>query len=160
MKRKSGFTIIELMVAIALLGVLLGLGFPSFQSMIQDNRAATVTNQLVTALHTARSEAVKRRANITLCRRNTAGDSCASGTDWSVGWLLYDGTEAVKVWDAPGDSMAIAGPSSGITYTSTGAVGSAGNFSLQPTGCSDSEFRRTISVALSGLPVTSKVDCQ
>ena len=55
-----GFNVLELMVAVAVLGVLLGLGVPSFTQMIRDNRVVADTNELVVALSAARSEAVKR----------------------------------------------------------------------------------------------------
>ncbi|TNF61933.1 MAG: prepilin-type N-terminal cleavage/methylation domain-containing protein, partial [Burkholderiales bacterium] len=70
MRLQSGFTLIELMVTITVLAVLLGVGVPSFQATIQGNRITTAANDLVAALQYARSEAVRRGVNVTVCSSN------------------------------------------------------------------------------------------
>ena len=70
MKTKHGFTLIELMVTLAVAIVILAVGIPVFSTMIANNRAAADSNALVTALQFARSEAVKRSAQVRVC----AGD--------------------------------------------------------------------------------------
>lgn len=84
---EKGFTFIELMIAVVLVGVLLGIGVPSFQSMMQVSRMTGDYNSLTGSLNFARSEAIKRASSISVCARATE-NSC--GTDWSEGWLVFD----------------------------------------------------------------------
>jgi len=84
---EKGFTLIELMMAIVLVGILLGIGVPSFQSMMMNSRMTGDYNALTASLNFARSEAIKRSAPVSVCARAT-DDTC--GDDWSVGWLVFD----------------------------------------------------------------------
>jgi len=81
MRSNFGFTLIELMIAVVVVAITLSLAIPGFKSIIHANRAATVSNQLISALHLARSEAVKRGRDVVVCRNS--GGSCVDGTDWS-----------------------------------------------------------------------------
>ncbi|HEX5515242.1 MAG TPA: GspH/FimT family pseudopilin, partial [Gammaproteobacteria bacterium] len=63
-----GFTVVELMIAVAIFAIIVSIGVPSFQSLVANNRLTSVTNQLVGDLHYARSEALKLRQDVTLCR--------------------------------------------------------------------------------------------
>lgn len=83
-----GFTLIELMVTIAIAAILLGIAIPNFSEVIANNRMTAVTNEAVTALNFARSEAVKRGVRITICKSSNASSCAASGT-WSQGWIIF-----------------------------------------------------------------------
>src|SRR5262245_64720640 len=72
MKIQRGFTLVELMYTIAVGAIVLGIGIPAFTETIRAGRMTTSVNTEVTAMHVARSEAVKRRARVTLCRSTTA----------------------------------------------------------------------------------------
>ena len=91
MNRQPGFTIIELMVAIAVLGVLMGIGVPGMQSFLQNSRLISQINLLSTSLAIARSEAIKRNDRVLICV-STNGMACeatGSGTTWDDGWLVF-----------------------------------------------------------------------
>ncbi len=90
MNKASGFTLIELIVVVALIAILTVIATPPLQSMVRNNRAAAQANQLVSALHIARSEAIARGASVSLCARSGSGSDCASGNgDWAQGWLVF-----------------------------------------------------------------------
>lgn len=79
MKINNGFTLIELLYGIAVAAMLLGIGVPAFTMTVRNSSMTATTNSILTALHAARSEAVKRRVRITVCPGDTAGGvpSCA-----------------------------------------------------------------------------------
>lgn len=84
-----GFTLIELMVTLGVSALVLSLGVPSFQGLVRDNRMTTQYNQFVTVLNIARSEAIKRGVNVTVCKRNDAGTDCNNSTNWENGWIAF-----------------------------------------------------------------------
>lgn len=89
-KPNHGFTLIELLVAVAIAGILLGIGVPSFANAIQESRISSQYNTMVGSLYLARSEAVKGSAEITVCPRKNAGaDICGGKDDWNNGWLVF-----------------------------------------------------------------------
>jgi type IV fimbrial biogenesis protein FimT len=103
-ERSSGYTLMELMVTIAIAGILLGVAIPSFTSIISSNRLTTYANELVTALNFARSEAIKRGLRITLCK-STNGDSCTTGDDWSQGWIIFTDHDNNAAYDSATETL-------------------------------------------------------
>ncbi len=83
MTRPHGFTLVELMVTIAVLAILASIAVPGFQSIIQNNRATTMANELTTAVNLARSEAVKRGVEVSVCPTGGTWWDGANG-GWSV----------------------------------------------------------------------------
>ncbi|MCM2312001.1 MAG: GspH/FimT family pseudopilin [Steroidobacteraceae bacterium] len=84
--RQTGFTLIELMFTVILMAVLLGLGIPNFRDFIRNSRMTSQANDLLTGITLARSEAIKRRAPVTLC--SGASPTCDSG-DFTTGWFVF-----------------------------------------------------------------------
>lgn len=156
---QKGFTLIELMVALAVLAILLGIGVPSFSSMLRDSRASTLASELQGALQLARSEAIKRRQSVVVCRRKPEESVCQDGTDWAAGWLVQqtDG-DVIKVWDSA-QGLSIVGPPAGVRYRSNGMASSAGKFSVTPSGCS-AQQKRKIVVSVTGSSTLDKDACQ
>ena len=81
----AGFTLLELLITLAVLAILLALAVPMFTSTINNNRLAAQANELVTSLQLANSEAVRRNARITVCP-STDGATCAASGPWT-GWV-------------------------------------------------------------------------
>ena len=90
MKKHSGFTLIELMVTLSIVSILLTVGLPSLKTFMQGNQLIASTNELVSALHLARTEAIKLDTSVTICE-STNGTSCTGpGTDnWEDGWIVF-----------------------------------------------------------------------
>jgi len=90
--KAAGFTLIELMAVLTVAVVLLMVAVPSFQAMLRTNRIAALTNELTTALQYARSEAVSRGAQVTLCKSADTADStptCQASAKWQDGWIVF-----------------------------------------------------------------------
>lgn len=84
--RQRGFSLIELMVAIAIVAVLVALAFPSFEATFRSNRLATATNEMLAAISLARSEAVRSTRGSGICASQN-GSNCDG--DWNDGWIVW-----------------------------------------------------------------------
>lgn len=157
MRVTRGFTLIELMVTIAVLAIVISIAVPSFSNVLRENRTLAMTNELQGAIQLARSEAVKRRSNVMLCRRNAAGDACDNGADWAAGWIILSGTVVIKAWDSAG-SLVVAGPAAGLTFKSNGTVAATQNFAVNAPSCTGAQ-KRTLAVSAIGTTTLAKVNC-
>ncbi|WP_142805232.1 GspH/FimT family pseudopilin [Tepidiphilus sp. J10] len=82
-----GFTLVELMVTIAVLAILLAIGIPSFATLIASNRLTSATNELVASLQTARTEALRRNVRVTVCPAAPTATACSGA--WRDGWMAF-----------------------------------------------------------------------
>jgi len=89
----AGFTLIELIIVVALAAIIMTLAVPSFQTMVANNRITAHTNELVMAINLARSEAVKGNVRVILCRsaNPTASPPACGGSanNWTTGWIVF-----------------------------------------------------------------------
>lgn len=106
MRTWKGFTLVELMITIAVASVLLGVGIPSLQQFLETNRRAAAVNLLVTSLQQARSTATARGARVVICQASSPAACDTAGTkDWSVGWLSFVDSDGDGVVDAGTDEL-------------------------------------------------------
>ena len=84
----AGYSLYELMMTVALVSVLLGLGIPSFTHMAANARIRAEVDRLFHAIHLARKESIVRRRVITICPARD-DESCDADGDWSRGWMLF-----------------------------------------------------------------------
>lgn len=120
----SGFTLIEMMVTVAVAAILMSVGVPSFQQLIQSNRVTTQTNEFVAALNLARSEAIKRGSRITVCKSSTS-TSCAASGGWQQGWIIFmDNNNNASADDGTGSILRVYGALSDVTLTGNTHVAS------------------------------------
>jgi prepilin-type N-terminal cleavage/methylation domain-containing protein len=100
--RNSGFTLLELMVVLVIAGILVGVGIPAMGNFIRNARMTSAANDVMAALHYARSEAIKRRAPVTVCTSTdplAAAPSCANTPDLR-GWIVFVDNDADGQWDS------------------------------------------------------------
>jgi prepilin-type N-terminal cleavage/methylation domain-containing protein len=95
--KQGGFTLIELMFTVLVLAVLLAVGIPNF---LRNSRMAAQANDLLSALNLTRSEAVKRRAQVSLC----VTIDCESG-DFDDGWFVFVDENQSGAFDAGEDVL-------------------------------------------------------
>ncbi|UNK49723.1 GspH/FimT family pseudopilin [Lysobacter sp. S4-A87] len=80
-----GFTLLELMVVVALVAILAAVGYPGMSAIINGNRLGGSANEMVATLQFARMEAVRLNRTVTVCRSGN-GSGCTSGEVWNT-WI-------------------------------------------------------------------------
>ena len=102
MKKDTGFTLTELMITLAIVGILLVVGVPSLKTFMQGNQLIATTNELLSALHVARSEAIKLNTRVSICE-SSDGETCSKTGSWKNGWIVFVDGNVVNPGDLPGD---------------------------------------------------------
>jgi type IV fimbrial biogenesis protein FimT len=96
MHRSRGFNLIELMIVLAIVGILVAVATPSWKDMVVNNRTRAAINDWIASAQFARSEALRTNGPVTLCA-SSDGVSCTNvaGENFDVGWIVKTGTNAV-----------------------------------------------------------------
>ena len=151
----QGFTMIELMVTIAIIAILAGIALPSYQALIVNSRMTTQASELLTTFEYARSEAVKRNATVTVCA-STDGATCAASAvgaasaDWQTGWIVLTATAntVIKVHGALTGNSTLKAANNGVAVDS---VSYASNGQITPVMANPATFALcSVNTALSG----------
>jgi type IV fimbrial biogenesis protein FimT len=115
-----GFTLIEMMVAIAVLVILAMIAVPSFREASLSSQLRSSANDFIASANFARSEAIKRGTTVTMCV-SADGSSCGAG-GWEQGWIVLSGTTVLQHESAAPSGFKVS------------ALGSVANLSFQPIG--------------------------
>lgn len=159
MVRQTGFTLVELMVAVSVTLLLLTVAVPNFNATIINMRGSAVADSLVVALNFSRSEAISRNERITLCA-SSDGVNCVASTNWNSGWLVQrvSDNSVIRYWEITTTGAVISNTINSITYNAAGNVLVASTLNTSINNCSGLQERQ-ISVALSGVIIVSRVAC-
>ena len=169
MQKHLGFTLIELMTAIALTGILLGMAVPAMSIFVSNARQTGLINDFVSSMHIARSTAITTNARVTICP-STNGNDCEP-VAWEQGWIVFgdrdsdqvvDGNETIVAASSGADGLSVDSPefSQFLTYRPNGRVmnasldGSSGEFTVCDKRGAD--YAKVMIIDLSGRPRLSK----
>jgi len=106
-----GYTLVELITVMTIVGILIGIGVPSYRYVTNSSRVSGEINQLLADMQYARSEAIKQGTGVTVCPGTVTGTNpaitgtCAtSGTNWHTGWFVFVDLHANGTFDT-GDQV-------------------------------------------------------
>jgi type IV fimbrial biogenesis protein FimT len=142
MHASKGFTLVELMVVVVILGIMSAIAVPGYQTIINNSRLTSTTNNLLGALKLARSEAASRNQTVTVC-----GSANATSCDgnWSAGGIILRApSEVIKVLPAPEANVTTTGAA--VVFDRSGRLGTAVSLSITNSYAGN----RTITVNLLG----------
>ena len=159
----KGFSLVELIVALTIAGVLMAIAAPALQKFVSSNRLTGQVNDLMADINLARSEAIKRNVTTGVCVTAAGGASCVTSGNWANGWLVYydnAGTKvALKVHEALTGKNTLTSPGSAdqIVYSNNGLISSGtGQFTLTDPITSG---QRIVCISATGHANLSGVNC-
>lgn len=172
--RMLGLTLIELMITLVVVAVLLAIATPNFRTQIINSRTVAMGETLTNTLNFARTEALKRKARVTVCG-STDGASCDTG-NWTLGMMVIVDDAATDTTTTPsvnevlrvveafdsGSSITVSNSRTFVRYLSSGAIARIGNnpltIQMHVEGCSGNTAQR-LSISLSGSISSEKTAC-
>ncbi|MDH3350576.1 MAG: GspH/FimT family pseudopilin [Gammaproteobacteria bacterium] len=168
MSRDSGFTLIEMMIAIAITGLLLSMAVPAMNVFVSNARQTGALNDFVSSMHVARSTAITTNSRVTVCP-SASGANCEL-VGWDEGWIVFrdgdsdqnvDGGETIVATSAGADGLTFQSGEFGqfLMYRPNGRVmnaslnGSSGEFTVCDRRGAD--HAKVLIIDLSGRPRAS-----
>jgi type IV fimbrial biogenesis protein FimT len=145
-----GFTLVELLIGIAILAILLALAAPSFTNVSLPSKLRAVSNSLIGATNLARSEAIKRDAPVRLCV-SADGATCGAG-NWNQGWIVVSGATVLHSEPAAptGFRVTPAAGSTALIFQPTGLAATADVFTVCRANPTVGSQERTVTISAIG----------
>ena len=109
--RSAGYTMLELLVVLGIVGVLAVIAAPSFQDSIRRNGRDSAMLDLMSSLALARSEAITQSRVVAICRStDSAACAASTGSDWDDGWIVFTDSGTKGVVTAGDTLLQVYGP--------------------------------------------------
>jgi len=115
----SGFTLIELIIGMAVAAIVLSLAIPSFHRVMESNRITVETNHLMANLQYARNSAITRYSQVIACPSPDLA-RCDGSSRWDRGWIVFMDTDENGQPDAPEDILRVVSANDRLTMYSGG----------------------------------------
>jgi len=161
-RQPAGYTLLELMIAVAIAGILLVIGVPSYRLLAANNRATSQANSFISLITYARTEAIRRNRTVGLCK-SIDGTTCSTASaGWESGVLVFTFTDTNSngTWDS-GESINIvradvpfarkstitgnhASINNSFVFQPNGRGSGTGSFLISPTGSSTNQQRSVV----------------
>ncbi|MEX2366492.1 MAG: GspH/FimT family pseudopilin, partial [Pseudohongiellaceae bacterium] len=130
MKQQTGFTIIELMITVAVGGILLAVAMPSFNNLVKNNCMTTNSNSFVSSVQYTRNQAVRLRQPVNMTGSNAAD----ADNEWGTGWVVWQDADNDGSMDA-GEELRVS--QLGCELTTIDETGDIDTITYRPTGFLD-----------------------
>jgi type IV fimbrial biogenesis protein FimT len=158
------------MVTVAIVGIVAAIAAPSFQGMLNDTRSSSIANEFAASINLARSEAIKRGMQVTVCKSDITASSptCSTSVNWQNGWLIFVDTGTIGTVDTGDDRLKVGQPSTSTAVITPDTI-FANYISYLPSGMSNNGsgdisiciggIKRTINISTTGRNHFSKGTC-
>lgn len=130
----KGFTLLELLIVIAILGITMAIAAPGLHRMIANNRISGGASDFVAALQFAKAEAVARVNPVTLCKSSDL-TVCTGTGDWQQGWIVFSDDNGDSGVDA-GETVLLNHAALNANITFRGTAGVTNAITIRPSGTS------------------------
>lgn len=155
-KNNHGFTLIELIVVMAVFAILVAIAAPSYTAFTDSSRRASQVNVFNGSLSYARSEAIKRNSTVSVCARSAGAETCSGLNNWKDGWLVFDDINNNGLFAAPDTLLRVFDPTTSgstitkkvapytVTYRGSGFISAASEFKYCSGGSRATDARAII----------------
>ncbi len=151
-----GYTLVELMVTVAVMAVVLAVATPSFTSVVNGNRLATQTEELVSSIQFARSEALRMSQPVTLCQ-TADGSTCGAAPAGQMQWIVLANGTVVRSF-AIKPPVVLSGTTNTVRFLANGMADADASFTMCIVTTLPAENQRVVSLPVGGRAAVARRD--